>query len=399
MGDDGCVNPEDEARLATLREMLTASGAGIYLAAHLAGPLAAETIAAMHESDDLELRLGRVGPERADDMAQRDEEARAVMAAVMRVGPDRLVLTHGAAEGAALAALGIVRAPGPGDAARPGPVVLVGGLDPAVAAALEGVAAAAGAEVVRLPDHGVPLPAGSRIVAAPHVDRFGDVLDVAALAGLAHGQGAPLILDASLACGAMDTDYAACGADVVLVAGQHWLLGPEGIAGTWLSPTLGDGAADALRSRVGGFSRSTLLGLARSVGWLLMYVGVPWVVSRTSALAARMREGLAAVDGVELKGRTALAPSGLRSATAPLLAFGIRGWSAREAANELSRRPFAILEADERHDALRVSAGAWLREEDVDAFVAAVAALARHRPETLPRRPALSIFQQGDAGT
>ena len=57
---------------------LTATGAGIYLATHVAGPLPAETLAAVHESDELELRIGRVRPDRAEDLAQREREARAV---------------------------------------------------------------------------------------------------------------------------------------------------------------------------------------------------------------------------------------------------------------------------------------------------------------------------------
>ena len=79
----------DADRVKALREVLIATGAGIYLATHIAGPLPAETLAAVHESDELELRIGRVGPDRDEDLAQREWEARAVVAAVLRAPSSR----------------------------------------------------------------------------------------------------------------------------------------------------------------------------------------------------------------------------------------------------------------------------------------------------------------------
>ncbi|MGD8486124.1 MAG: aminotransferase class V-fold PLP-dependent enzyme, partial [Chloroflexota bacterium] len=130
-------------RVRGLREVLTATGAGIYLATHQAGPLPAETLAAVHESDDMELRVGRAGPDRAEDLGQREREARAVVAAVLSASPERLVLTHGAAEAARLVALEVLEA-----AAEPRQkVVLLKGLDRVLAAAVRDVADVASAEV------------------------------------------------------------------------------------------------------------------------------------------------------------------------------------------------------------------------------------------------------------
>ena len=101
--------PFDADRVRAMREVLTASGAGIYLAAHLAGPLPTESMAAARESDEMDLRVGRVGPDRAEDLLQRDREARAVLAAALQVSPDRLVLVHGAADGIRLVTLEAIR--------------------------------------------------------------------------------------------------------------------------------------------------------------------------------------------------------------------------------------------------------------------------------------------------
>ena len=128
-------------RVRGLREQLPATGAGIYLVTHLAGPLPAETQAAVHESDEMELRVGRAGPERAEDLVQREREATAVAAAVLGASPERIVLTHGAAEAARLVAIEVLES---GADQR---VALLPGVDKAVAGAVRDVADVAGAEV------------------------------------------------------------------------------------------------------------------------------------------------------------------------------------------------------------------------------------------------------------
>jgi selenocysteine lyase/cysteine desulfurase len=133
-------------RVRGLRDVLVATGAGINLSTHLAGPIPAETMAAVHESDEMELRIGRAGPDRDDDMAQREREARAVAAAVLKASPERVVLTHGTPEAARLVAIEVLERR-EGDAQR---VLLLEGLDPTVAAAIRDVADVAGAQVESL---------------------------------------------------------------------------------------------------------------------------------------------------------------------------------------------------------------------------------------------------------
>jgi selenocysteine lyase/cysteine desulfurase len=396
-------SPDDADRVRTLREALTATGAGIYLATHVAGPLPAETLAAVHESDELELRIGRVGPDRAEDLEQREWEARAAVAAIIRAPFEQVVLSHGAAEaarGITLELLGARVAPSqPGTRAgsstragsdpRPGlaapmRVVIVEGLSEPVARAIGSVARALGAEVDHLAV--VPQILGSDValVAMPHVDPLGRLHDPGPVASTAHRAGARLLVDISLSVGALPLDVAEMGADALVGDVQRWLLGPEGLALAWLSPALGDDIPVRMRATTGPFARGSLLGLARSVGWLLMYVELPWVVARTGRLARRLYGSLASVHGVELVAD--------RAAHAGLLAFRIIGWDAEQAAEELSRSAFVIADVESDADVIRVSVGAWNREDELDRFVERVAELASHTPASLPRRPSLTIL-------
>jgi len=223
-------------------------------------------------------------------------------------------------------------------------------------------------------------------VVAAHVDAdTGALLDTRPVAARAHAAGALVVLDSGWSVGAVPVDAPGTGADIVLVDGHRWLLGPEGVTAAWVSDRI-----DVVRAaaRLDPLPRASLLGLARSVGWLLMYVGLPWAFERTERLTHRLVHALSAIDGVELAGPV----EGLAT-TVP---FRITGWPVDEAATELGRRCFAVLDADERRGLLRAGVGAWLREEDLDRFVAAIGDLARYSPETLPRRPMLTLLGDDD---
>ena len=283
--------PFDAERVRNMREVLTATGAGIYLATHLAGPVPAESMAAARESDEMELRVGRVGPDREDDLLQRDREARAVVAAVLQAAPDRMAIVHGAAEGARLVAIEALRDASP-DRRAVG-IVAVGDHEASVIEALRGVAAASGGRVTVA---GADAAAGAgevpaaALVAIAHVGSDGSLVDVERLSALARAGGARVLLDASLTCGARPVEVAALGVDAVVADTHRWLLGPEATAVVWLGPALGDDAPTTLRSASAPFARGTLIALARSVGWLLMYAELPWILERTRLLAERLLE-------------------------------------------------------------------------------------------------------------
>jgi selenocysteine lyase/cysteine desulfurase len=324
----------DDQKVAAIRELLPATAAGIYLDTAAAGPFPAETDRALRESDDWELRVGRVGPDRSDDTAQRADEARSVIAAVLGVDADGVILTTGPR--AANSAL---------------TTALHRGGGPAVLAGISTVDAVSG-----------------RLV------------DVRGEAARARAAGATVVVDASFSAGAIPIAHHELDADALVLDTHRWLLGPEGTTALWLRPDL-DRAAAA--EAVDAPPRRALLAVARSAAWLLMYVGLPWATERTRELSQRLQRGLAGVGGVHQLTRDPIGP---------LVAFRVGGWPVDEAADELSRRASAIVGRDPDHDAIRASVGAWNREEELDRFVETVAELAQHTPGSLPRRPPLVVM-------
>jgi selenocysteine lyase/cysteine desulfurase len=204
------------------------------------------------------------------------------------------------------------------------------------------------------------------------------------------GNGAILVLDGTHAAGAVEWWPATSGAAAAILATDRWLLAPDGTAALWLAPALRPESLAHARALVGPLPRRGALGVARSVGWLLMYVGLPWALARTRALAARLASGLAAVPGVHLAAGQEVA--------SPLVPFAIERWTADEAADELGRRIFAIVGRQPDAGLVRASVGAWNTEAEIDRFVVAVAELAAHEPGSLPRRAPLVVLASNAPG-
>ena len=118
--------------------------------------------------------------------------------------------------------------------------------------------------------------------------------------------------------------------------------------------------------------------MARSIGWLSMYVGLDFVYRRGLATAAATAARLAAIPGV-----TVLTPL---ERMGTLITFRIAGWPAQAALEELGARVFSIARTIASLDALRISVGFFSSDEELERFAGAVELLAAHTPETIPPR-------------
>jgi L-cysteine/cystine lyase len=405
--------PPDPEKLEAVRSALPALAAGIYLNTGSVGPLPAETAAAMAEVATWERDVGRGHPASFDDLLGRMAEARAGIAAVLGTDVGAVALTHSTTD--AMNA-GTLAAAGAGTGGR---VVTsrhehLGGLGPLFSMRDRGAAELAivdagddGDDARTLAAFDAAITPGTRLVAVSHVAwTTGAVLPIAGIAELAHARGAQLVVDGAQAAGAIPFRFDETGADYYAVPAQKWLLGPEGMGALVVRPSLidrttpglggffsfeaggGDGHgtwwSDARRFEASGYHRPSVVGMARSIGWLSMVVGLDYVFERGPAMARAAAARLAAIDGVAV-----LTPVD-RMAT--LVTFRIAGWPAETALTELGARVFAIARTIGSLDALRISVGFFSSDDEIERLAAAIELLAAHTPETIPPRRQLAML-------
>jgi L-cysteine/cystine lyase len=408
-------NPPDDDRLTTVRAALPALEAGIYLNTGSVGPLPAETAAAMSELETYELQTGRAHPDYWTETLQRMAEARAAVAAVLTADAADIALTHSTTDGMNLGIWAIDWQPG--DRAvttsleHPGGIGALYNLRDRLGIELAFVdVGPTRSETEVLAAFEAAIDERTRLVAMSHVLwATGTVLPISRIAEIAHARGAIVVVDGAQSAGAIPVDLAATGADVYAISAQKWLLGPEGMgavaiahgARDRLSPSWSGhltfetvdstGTAerwrDARRFETSNFHRPSIVGMARSIGWLSMFVGLDWVYERGAAMAGLAADRLAAIDGVEL-----VTP---RDRMATLVSFRIAGWEAEAALEELGARVFAVARTVPLVDALRIGVGCFNSEAELERFLGAVELLAAHTPETIPPRRTLTILSGG----
>ena len=408
-------NPPDDGRLAAVRAALPALEAGIYLNTGSVGPLPAEAAAAMAEMADYELRTGRAHPAYYEETLQRMAEARAGVAAVLTADVADIALTHSATDAMNVGVWSVDWQPG--DRAVTTNLEHPGGIG-----ALYNLRARSDvdlgfvdvgperSEADVLAAFDAAIDERTRVVAVSHVLwASGTLMPLARIAEIAHTRGAILVVDGAQAVGALPVDLAESGADVYAVPAQKWLLGPEGMGAVAIAPRNRERLApafgghlsfetidssgtatwwpDARRFESSNYHRPSIVGMARSIGWLSMFVGLDWIHERGTTLAREAARRLAAIDGVDV-----LTPLD-RMAT--LVTFRIDGWAPQAALDELSARVFAVARTVPLIEALRISVGFFNSEAELDRFIGCVELLAAHTPETVPPKRTLTILSGG----
>jgi L-cysteine/cystine lyase len=404
--------PDDE-KVAAVREALPALSAGIYLNTGSVGPLPAETAAAMAEITDYELRMGRASMADWEEFLERLAEARAAVAAIIGGDVDEIAITHSTSAGINTAISSV--ALGSGDRILTTDAEHAGGFGAVRAAAARtgaqvdvvDVSSAADDDAVVAAIVSAMTPRTRAVVLSHVLWTTGARLPIDRLADVAHAAGAIVIVDGAQSAGAIPVSVADLGVDFYAIPGQKWLLGPEGTGALWASPPAtatgrvfvgsafsyeridalaAEPRPDARRFDEPGHFRPGITGLARSCGWLSMYVGLPWVHARGGAMARMAADRLATVPGVQL-----LTP---RDRMATLVTFRIAGWSAQAALDEIAGRTFAIARTIPSIDAIRLSVGFFTTPDEIERVAAVVELLSAHTPETLPKRPKLTIIDQ-----
>ena len=402
----------DSEKVAAIRQLLPATGSGIFLNAGTCGPLPSETLRAMDEQAQNELVVGRAKIDQFVAFLDRMAEARSSIAAALVADPDDIALTHSTTDGINLVVSSLPWAAGDR-------VITTNHEHPGVLGPLQSLRDRLGVEIetVDVGDGGDPELVLARIAAAlgrparavvlSHLQwTTGEILPVGRIGTLAPHPAAVSIIDGAQSAGAIPVVLDEMDVDAYAVPGQKWLLGPEGMGALWVRRSFADATVPATagylayesfdmrkggvlrkgarRFEATGFHRPSVIGLARSVGWLTMYVGLPWAMDRAARLAAGAWSRLAAIDGVAM-------------VTPPdnggtLVTFRIGGWTAAQAMAELGPRVFAIARDLPPIDAVRISVGFWNTEEELERFAACVELLAAHTPESIPPRRTLTIL-------
>lgn len=343
-----------------------------YLNAGTEGPVPRAAVEAVRARLDAEAKGGRAGREYFEAVMELASALRDAYAAVLGCVPEEVALTGSTTDGVNTVLAGLEL--GEGDE-----VLTSDEEHPGLLAPLGRARRRAGVRVQVAPFASLAdaVTSSTRLIACSHVSWIsGRIADVRALAAT----GAPLLLDAAQALGAVPVDVRALGCDFYACSGQKWLCGPEGsgclfVRGDRLDDLLvpwpGYGSlADVSRplelepaAGAARFDHGFPPGI-RSV-WALASLGVleeagwEWVHSRAATLAGRLA-GQLADRGLQVLDR---GPS-------TLVAF--RPLAGRDPAGEVERLAAAgivVRSIPALGGLIRASVGAWSSEDELARLV------------------------------
>ena len=240
----------------------------------------------------------------------------------------------------------------------------------------------------------------TRLVAVTHASNvLGSVLPVRKIADICHERGAQLLVDGSQSTPHIPIDVAAIGCDYFCFSG-HKMLGPTGTGGLWMRrPDLeplfvGGGAVESAtvegyalapgeqRYEAGTPPIAGVIGLAGAVAYL-WNIGMDAVRRHEERLAARLLNGLTALDSVEVAGADA---SGERIG---VVSFTVKGMHPHEVAQILDETATVLVRSGHHccqplmehlglpNGTVRASAYLYTTEEEIDTLIATVEEISR----------------------
>lgn len=240
----------------------------------------------------------------------------------------------------------------------------------------------------------------TRAVVCTHCSNLtGNILDIGRIAGIAHSRGALLIVDASQTAGTVPIDMQALGVDVLCFTGHKGLMGPQGTGGLCIRPDMeidpwkvgGSGVHSydrhqpkeyPTRLEAGTLNSHGIAGLSAALD-VILERGVADIQRAEHALMQRFYDGVRGISGVTVYGDFSAPERGA------IVALNIRDYDSSAVSDELAvtygiaTRPGAHC-APRMHRALgtteqgavRFSFSCYNTEQEVDAAIAAVRAIA-----------------------
>ena len=185
------------------------------------------------------------------------------------------------------------------------------------------------------------LRPNTRVVAINHASNvIGTVQPIADIGALCQQRGVRLVVDASQTAGKVPIDVEQMQVDVLVFTGHKSLFGPTGIGGMYVREGVeirhtragGTGVRSAVRAHLDEYPYRLEYGTGNVLGIAGLHAGIGWLTSRgldtvhghEMALIRRLRDGLAAIDGVTMYCQDDLANH------IGVLAFNVAGYEAAD---------------------------------------------------------------------
>lgn len=376
----------DLTHLQRIRQEMPATTSHLYLNTGTFGPLPGCVVQAMQERMQDEWRNGRLGADAFASIWAIYDSARNQVARLLNAEVSEIALTDNTGEGMNIVSYGVKWSEG----------------DEVITTNHEHISALAPlyqlrdrygisiriADLGPQADHPVDeaisqlITPRTRLISLSHVTwSTGAVLDVRAVARLAHERSIPVLVDGAQSAGAIPLDVRALEVDFYAIPMQKWLCGPDGTGGLYVrqesrslvAPTYvgyysikhEDSLSDwdlhdtAQRFELGGRQTAALAGQSATLQWQEEFVGHQWRFAYISQLNSYAYNRLKDIPGLSLVTPVAGASG--------ILSFKIAGQnSSSEIVKQLREEHNIFIRDIPETQALRISTGFYNTSEEID---------------------------------
>jgi len=372
----------DTKNVASIRSLLPAVEASIFMNTGGSGPLPVSTIEAIQEQQTFELVNGRMGKKAMQQRKLILEETRIEIAKLINAHTDEITITHSTTQGINIVLWGI--------SWKQGDEVITSDVEhPAVLLPLYVLKERQGiiiktAELRQDPVNAVVslINDKTRLIAISHVSySTGEVIPIKEITQLAHRFDVSVLIDGAQSAGAIPIDVKELGIDYYSIPGQKWLCGPQGTGALFIKHELleeikpsfvGYGSVeefdfngtyrfhrDMSRFEAALPYLPAIAGLKSSIKWLLEGIGVNWIYERTQSLGENLRKELLKIQGI-----TVVTPA----KAAGLTSFRIEGIEQDFAVDMLSKQGVSIRLIKELN-CVRASIAFFNTEQEVEILI------------------------------